>query len=196
MSDESERYAPGSPQATLLSLVMAVSADPKNPQAHMAMANFHAENGNFDEAARCLKRVLHLDPDCSAARNDLGLCLHGMGRDVEAEQVYRELMARDASYAPVYENLGLVLRALGRNDEALEVLHEAVKRKHHCPSAFYGMAQIYHEKNQPQKARFYADRFMNEALSGPNQSPELLAIAVDLMRRVVVSPDLGRPELN
>lgn len=62
--------------------------------------------------------MLRLDPGRLGALNNLGNVLQSLGRLVEAENCYRDVLAREPQAPEALYNLGATLRKLGREDEA------------------------------------------------------------------------------
>jgi Flp pilus assembly protein TadD len=61
----------------------AVAADDSNPMAHTALAIFELFSGRHEEARRCLRRALNLNPNSEFARGYLGVS-HAFGGDYDA----------------------------------------------------------------------------------------------------------------
>ena len=62
--------------------------------------------------------MLRLDPGRLGALNNLGNVLQSLGRLTEAENCYRDVLAREPQAPEALYNLGATLRKLGREDEA------------------------------------------------------------------------------
>jgi len=89
-----------------------------------------AKAERFDDAVRLLREAVDLEarlrydepPDwIQPVRHALGAALLQVGRHAEAEQVYREDLARLPENGWALFGLGRTLRLLGREAEALEV---------------------------------------------------------------------------
>lgn len=82
---------------------------------------------SFDEAIRCYKEVIHLEPELSVPYNNLGVLFGELERYAEAEEAYRNAIAKDPNDAAAYSNLGLLLRLINRNEDAIPVLEKLVE---------------------------------------------------------------------
>ncbi|MEM7410031.1 MAG: tetratricopeptide repeat protein [Myxococcota bacterium] len=96
-------------------------------EGHLA-ARLHDE-GEFDRARELYERLLRRDPDSLRGHYGLGLCRRGLGRDAEAVDAFREVLARDRAYAQyaVWLDLADALGVLERTEERIEALRELVR---------------------------------------------------------------------
>lgn len=90
----------------------ALELDPSYLRAHQELLSLHVEAQDFPAALQCLERIVELDPRNPEALNDLGVILHGLGRDREAFEVLQKALAIDPSYRPATKNLEIVAAAL------------------------------------------------------------------------------------
>jgi serine/threonine protein kinase/Flp pilus assembly protein TadD len=90
--------------------------------------------GDRRQARQSYNRVLALDPDDAAARNNLGLALLFDGEPVEAERVLRERLGHDAP-TPIFLNLARALYFQDRTDAALAVLDSVAQNPAAAPAA-------------------------------------------------------------
>lgn len=74
------------------------------------------------KAMEAYRRSLELNPNDSAAMNDLAICCRELGAPDEAEHWYRMALARDPESMTIRFNFGAFLLSLGRTDEAREHL--------------------------------------------------------------------------
>ncbi len=64
-------------------------------------------NKNYEEAFRCYKEAIQLEPDLDAAHNNLGLLLRDLKRNDEAEAAYRKAIELNPSYDRSLLQLGI-----------------------------------------------------------------------------------------
>ena len=86
-----------------------------------------AAEGDYESADRHFRRVLRLERSDSAPKNNYGVMLYSLGRDLDALEQFRAAAA-DETYggrALALENLGRVLLRRQRHDEALTAFAEA-----------------------------------------------------------------------
>jgi tetratricopeptide (TPR) repeat protein len=87
--------------------------------------------GRCEEAAAASRKYLGLQPDgpwAGAARTNLGVALRALGRDAEAEEVYREAIRVDPGQVVHYRNLGQLLVDQRRWSGAIGVLEAGLGR--------------------------------------------------------------------
>ncbi|MFH1681517.1 MAG: tetratricopeptide repeat protein [Candidatus Eisenbacteria bacterium] len=77
--------------------------------------------GNYDEAIRCFRRALDMDPRFSDARLNLAVALRKKGDPGGAEAVLREWIAVAPAETEAYHLLGNILGEQGRLEETIEV---------------------------------------------------------------------------
>jgi Tfp pilus assembly protein PilF len=108
-------------EGALAWLARAVELDPQYGDAQLNYAIALAESGQWERAVDGYKRALRLPTLTTPqiAHQNLGVALHNLKRDVEAEQSLRFALSLEPSMIGTHYNLGLVLLALGRRDEAV-----------------------------------------------------------------------------
>lgn len=79
--------------------------------------------GRTDDAERCFRSALALDPNCASAYDNCGLLYCDLGRWEEAEAHFREAIRLAPSNTQAAFNLSQLVLALGRYDEGW-ALHE------------------------------------------------------------------------
>ena len=108
-------------QGALAWLARAVELDPQYGDAQLNYAIALAESGQWERAVEGYKRALRLPTLTTPqiAHQNLGVALHNLNRDAEAEQSLRFALSLEPSMIGTHYNLGLVLLALGRKEEAV-----------------------------------------------------------------------------
>jgi predicted Zn-dependent protease len=83
----------------------------------------------LEDAEVAHRRVLELDPDDHATKNDLGFLLAKSGRNLpEALSLLKEAVGVRPDEPAYLDSLGYALHRMGRSDEALQLLREAARR--------------------------------------------------------------------
>ncbi len=85
------------------------------------------------------KRALLADADNTMARNSLGVCYAGLGRQEEARHQFTEALARNPHDVMALYNLGNVCHALGEYKEARAYYRKCLK---HNPGHFFALLRL------------------------------------------------------
>ncbi|HTN93852.1 MAG TPA: tetratricopeptide repeat protein, partial [Gallionella sp.] len=85
------------------------------------------EQGRFDAAQACYRRVLELKPGFAEAHNNLGVVLKDLNRLEEAIASYKKAIELKPDYAEAYNNLGAALQTIGQLDAALDSFDRAAQ---------------------------------------------------------------------
>ena len=104
---------------------LADEAEPVEPNQLSAEEWFERayafqESKNYEDAIRCYKKAIELEPDFYVAHNNLANIFSDLKRYDEAETAYRKAIELNPDYATAYSNLGNLLsdENLKRYDEA------------------------------------------------------------------------------
>jgi len=81
-----------------------------------------------------------------------GLRLHQSGRLQEAEQQYRQVLARDPRHADTLHLLGVLAHQVGRNDAAVDLIGKALAINERVPEFHYNIGLAYGSLRQFDKA--------------------------------------------
>ena len=102
-------------------LARAVELDPQYGDAQLNHAIALAEAGQWERAVEGYKRALRLPTLTTPhiAHQNLGVALHNLKREAEAEQALRFALSLEPQMVGTHYNLGLVLLAQGRRPEAV-----------------------------------------------------------------------------
>jgi Flp pilus assembly protein TadD len=108
-------------EGALAWLARAVELDPQYGDAQLNYAIALAESGQWDKAVEGYKRALRLPTLTTphVAHQNLGVALHNLKREAEAEQALRFALSLEPQMVGTHYNLGLVLLAQGRRQEAV-----------------------------------------------------------------------------
>lgn len=175
----------------LLRIFQAMTAEPRNPQHHIDLANFHFSHGNYAEAVVSMRRAVKLEPENHIYHNNIGLCLNAAGKPAEAEPHFRAVLELEPSAPGAHENIGVCLMLQNRFSEAIEEFEESLRTDFFTPIAYSSLARIYKALKKDEKAKWYADHFMEEAISGKYASPEMLIEADNLMQEICGGEEPG-----
>lgn len=101
---------------------------------------------DYSEAVEKYNKILLLDPNNIAARNNKAVSLWHKGKAYYAEaiQVLREVIKMQPNCQQTHLNLGIVLAANGEYKEALVSFDNALKIDEHYSAAYYNKAKAYY----------------------------------------------------
>lgn len=116
----------GDPKTALAEEEAALSIDSRFVDSYVMKAGLLANAGRYDEAVGSLQSAIAIDPDNTALRNDLGAVYMEWRKLAEAEAIYKEIVSRDAEYAPAYTSLGIISAARGDSTRAIEYFRKAL----------------------------------------------------------------------
>lgn len=139
----------------------ALALDPRDADAHAALALVFQAEGEPALAEAHFKKALASHPDDTRIRNNYGSFLYAQQRFAEAEQMFR-LASADTLYperSRVYENLGLTALKLDDRDQAHAYLTKVLQLNQRQPRALLEMAELSYENRHYVPARDYYDRF-------------------------------------
>lgn len=83
--------------------------------------------GKYEEALKCYKKVTESDPRNSAALLGKCMCTDNVGRHEEAIQCYKEVTEMDPTNAGAWYDMGCALSNLGRKEEALQCYDRGIE---------------------------------------------------------------------
>ena len=101
------------------------------------------QKGMFEEAERCNRTAIGLDPGIATAHNNLGLVLNAAGRRDEASQEFRSAIAVDSNYSPAYINLANAYDNAGNSEAAIALYREALERDPNSRDAYENLGIAY-----------------------------------------------------
>jgi tetratricopeptide (TPR) repeat protein len=124
----------------------AVAADDSNPMAHTALAIFELSSGRHEEARRCLRRALNLNPNSELARGYLGVSYAFGGHYEDAlAQLEETVRLSPRGLLVVLWHLGKGWAALlaERYEEAVEFTERAREANPEFPDIYAVLASAY-----------------------------------------------------
>jgi len=110
----------------------AATLQPGDFGANYKLANLFVQAGQHADAQRYFEQALRIKPDSIDTLAAM-VNLHTTGGRLDAEVVFRKMIAIDPAFASAYQMLGATLVAQCRVQDALAILAEGRKR---CPDAF------------------------------------------------------------
>jgi Flp pilus assembly protein TadD len=121
-------FADGDPARAENWLAQSVEANPKEPQAWLALASFYIGNDLQVEVSGipAARQALLLAPDDPAALDLLGWGWYKLGDFAEAERLLRMAIAKDPQSASAHLHLGMTLIEEKRLEEAKVELQTTV----------------------------------------------------------------------
>jgi hypothetical protein len=156
-----------------------LEARPDNAEAlHLLGLIFH-KRGDFDRAAKNIRKAIKVNPNDADAYYDLGNVLQDKGQLTSAITNYKTAVKLNPQYVEAYNNMGIVLQDSGRLDKAIASYKEALRIAPDYLDAHNNIGVAFQEKRQLdeaithfQKALLlmpnYADAYQNlvEAVQG------------------------------
>jgi len=103
-------------------------------------------------ALAAYRRAAHEDPHNAAAWINWGRLLHVLGETLEAEQVYRQALARIGPDALLLFNQAVLLEDVGKTAAALEAYRSALAADPDLADGHYNIARLYESLGKPQHA--------------------------------------------
>ena len=119
---------------------------------HVA-GDFYYKFGKLDEAVKCWKRCLELDPGASQAHFWLGAAAADRGLSEEALESFRKALERTPSEPQVLVRTAQALIDLGETDEAIQVLEKNLAAYPRSLAGFVLLGEIYGQSRQFGKAK-------------------------------------------
>lgn len=120
----------------------AANASPPLPMAHYYLAEAQQGQHNEEAARGELLAEIRLEPDVAYSYDQLGHVCSLLGRNDEAENAYREAIARDPSLSTSYVGLAGIYRSQARYVQALEMVDRALKLQPKSGSIHYSRGRL------------------------------------------------------
>lgn len=103
-------------------------------------------------ALAAYRRAAHEDPRNAAAWINWGRLLHALGRNPEAEGVYRQALVLAGPDALLLFNQAVLLEDVGKTGAALEAYQAALAADPNLADGHYNLARLYQALGKPQNA--------------------------------------------
>ncbi len=147
----------------------AIEMDPKNAEAHNAIAVLHERLDQPQEARAHYQRAMELAPDSASAQNNYARFLCTQGETAEAMQRFREIVASKLYPYPwlALTNMGRCALAAGKKEAAEQYLRQALEQAPKFPPALLEMSKLSLDNRQYLSARAFLQRYQEVAADTP-----------------------------
>ncbi len=139
----------GKKPRTHLSQTDAPSAGASAIASLVAEAKEHFRMGRMEQAQRCYRRILEIDPAHADALYVLGGIALNDGDSATAIDLVRRAIDADPNNASFHFSLGTVLASIGRSSEAIPYFQDAVRLRPDLPDWRRHLAAAMHEAKRP-----------------------------------------------
>jgi len=136
----------------------AVKLDEMNSVAHQTLASAHRLNFDLEGAAASFAKAVELDPESTTSKRSLADTKRALGNAAEAENLYREILARNEKDNQARTGLVLSLFDLGKRDEAEAEMAKTLEEAPGNVVLLAGAAYWYAANKDGNKAVEYARR--------------------------------------
>ena len=135
----------------------APSANEQATALYNLGSQFLSEN-KLEEAERCLKEAMDLDPLFLDAMDHLGLVYRRQNRLPEAEKIYLKSIAINDKNKVPYQNLAVVYRMQNKLNDAFELYKKLIKLDENDPEGYYGMGGLLFIAEDYKNSMFFFDK--------------------------------------
>ncbi len=149
--------------------LIAYKLDPLEPRAVFFVARFYSYLGDFKKALLYWGKFLDIETDWNAIYNLANLYVR-VGKNKEAEEVYRYLLKLKPDFAQAWHNLGVLLREEGKFKEAEKALLKAISIKNNYAKAYLNLGKLYLKTGDREKGIWYIRKAVG-------MDPELLKLS-------------------
>ena len=146
----------------------AVLQNGENAVAFNNLGEAYKALKRLDQAERCYRLALDINPDFAEVRSNLGNALKGLGRLEEAVTVFRQALAIKPDFVLVHFSLGNVLNELGELDQAQAAFAEALALKPDFADASRELAKLCLLRGDYRQGLGY---FQHSPIAGTDGSP-------------------------
>ncbi len=143
----------------------ALEQDPRNPDAHTALAFAYDRFGEPALADAAYKRALRLSDDNPEIRNTYGVFLCRQGRLRDAER-HLKAVAENVNYPTpevAWTNAGVCAERIPDLNKAEDYFRRALKANARFPDALWSMAKLSHDTDDFLQARAFLQRYFEVA---------------------------------
>ncbi|MDC8011310.1 tetratricopeptide repeat-containing sulfotransferase family protein [Tahibacter soli] len=157
----------------------ALATLPDDEEALLVLALSLDAQSRYDDALAAFERLAVVSPGVAEYRINQGAMLRLLGRDADAERVYRDALSIDPAQSEALRNLGLIALSQQRNPEAFEFLMRAYELAPDDALIRAQAAKASHAVGDDASARRLLDGWRTWCANEPG---ELLDVAWTLMR--------------
>lgn len=122
------------------------SSFPDDIEAWSMLGVIKGRLGSVQEAERCLRHALELDPGYGPAWSNLGTLMQHMGKLEESATCFQRALSINPNDAIACNNLGTILREQGKVGEAMECYRQAIRLKPRNAQAHNNLGTLLHEQ--------------------------------------------------
>jgi tetratricopeptide (TPR) repeat protein len=108
-------------------LLRHLGLEPDNGASLHRLGRLRARQGDDEAAEALLRQAAVALPRLAPIHNDLGACLHRLGRTAEALEALDRAVAIDPTYAVAHANRGMILAALHMHEAAADAQFTALR---------------------------------------------------------------------
>ena len=116
----------GDPNKAIPLIESLIQITPKYVHLHFLLGMACKRSGNRQKAIEAFRNSIEIDPNHSEAIRELAEELMAIGDLLEAENMYRKIIALNKATAPDYYNLGMCLKRMNKKEE-LDGIIEKIK---------------------------------------------------------------------
>jgi tetratricopeptide (TPR) repeat protein len=141
----------------------ALKQDDRQPAAYIALAELYLESGRLAQALAILDRAAARLPGDTTVAYGIGNLLEDQKHYVEAERVFKRLLATDPNHVQALNSLGYMLAERGeRLQESIEYIKRALEIEPNNPAIIDSLGWAYFKLNQLD----LAERHLRKAAAG------------------------------
>jgi len=134
----------------------------------------HLRAGEPDKAAEVAEKLVKANGESQLYQNLLGLARMAQQNYPAAEEIFKNLTAKNPDFAPATTNLAHVYVVSGRADDAKKVYQDFLARKPNEVSILLGLTDLARDAKQWEEAIGYANRARKAAPADPTPGLKLL----------------------
>ena len=117
----------------------------------------HKKN-NFQDAKKFYIETLKLNPNYSAAHNNLGILFNQLKEYKKAIKCFERVIQIDPNDSVAYSNLGNIIINLGEHQKAISYFEKAIQINPNYTDAYYNLGNTLNEIGEYQKAISYFEK--------------------------------------
>ena len=139
----------------------AIRLNPSYAMAYMWYASFQ---DSFEERIKMYEKAFILDPMSPVAGFNYAVNLVELGRDVEAMEVFSNMVDADPFYPNSYVVVGLLNHINGRYDHAIENLRKSYNLGDYGKSTLF-LTEVYTELGETEQARYWMNQIPSNEMN-------------------------------
>ncbi len=160
----------------------AIAIGQESSLAWLNMGSAAVESGKPDEAERCLRKAVELDPQSVRALNDLGILAAQRQNYAEAETCLKKAAELNPKNVGTLQNLGMLALQQGRHEDARAYLNRALALEPLNLKALNTLAAVAMGQGRAEEAQSCLQRVLNETPGDPGVLNKLGLIAMGQQR--------------